>query len=200
LWIREKKDIKIMQNDLLQTNPYQVTLLISKASAGDSEALNDLMPIIYDDLKRIAAGLRHKQFDVSRTLNTTSLVNEAWLKLQKWGIQAESRKHFFCITAKAMRQILINAATEKLTQKRDVKLVTFEDSGVDDNKDAEWIITLERILTPIEKQQPRMAEVFQLKYFLGFTEPEIAEVLDISMSSVSRDWLTVKKIIGNILK
>jgi RNA polymerase sigma factor (TIGR02999 family) len=189
-----------MQTELIHLKPQEVTQLISKASAGDAVALNDLIPLVYDDLKRIASGIRHKQMMVSKTLNTTSLVNEAWLKLQKWGIKAESRKHFFCITAKAMRQILINAATEKLAQKRDVKLVTFEDSGVDTNADAEWIMTLEKILTPIEKQQPRMAQVFQLKYFLGFTEPEIAEVLDISMSSVSRDWLTVKKIISNILK
>ena len=59
---------------------------------------------------------------------------------------------------------------------------------------------LEQIIQPIEQHQPRMAEVFQLKYFLGFTEPEIAEALDISLSSVSRDWLTVKKIIANMMR
>jgi RNA polymerase sigma factor (TIGR02999 family) len=188
-----------MQADLTQLKPQEVTQLIAKASAGDALALNDLIPLVYDDLKRIASGIRHKQMAVSKTLNTTSLVNEAWLKLQKWGIQAESRKHFFCITAKAMRQILINAANEKLTAKRKGQLVTFDDHSIEHSDEAEWMLMLDQILLPIEKQQPRMAQVFQLKYFLGFTEPEIAEVMVISLSTVSRDWLTVKKIISNIL-
>lgn len=189
-----------MQTELLQKKPHEVTLLISKAASGDNGALNELMPMVYADLKIIASGIRHKQMNVSSTLNTTSLVNEAWLKLQKWGVKAESRKHFFCITAKAMRQILINSATQKLSQKRNVKLVTFEDSGVDTSSEAEWMILLDKILKPIEVKSPRMVEVFQLRYFMGFTEPEIAETLNISLSTVNRDWLIVKKIIKNILK
>ena len=189
-----------MSTELHNLIPQEVTQLISKASGGDGDALNDLIPLVYEDLKRIASGIRHKQMAVSKTLNTTSLVNEAWLKLQKWGIKAESRKHFFCITAKAMRQILINTANEKLANKRAGIAVTFDDHAISTENEAEWILMLEQIIQPIEQQQPRMAEVFQLKYFLGFTEPEIAEALDISLSSVSRDWLTVKKIIANMMK
>jgi len=189
-----------MPYELNQTKPHQVTLLIAQASDGDDQALNDLIPLVYQDLKRIASGIRHKQMAVSKTLNTTSLVNEAWLRLQKHGIKAESRKHFFCITAKAMRQILINTAREKLANKRSGNQVTFDDHAMATESEAEWIILLDQILQPIEQQRPRMAKVFQLKYFLGFTEPEIAEVMDISISSVSRDWLTVKKIITTMLK
>ena len=189
-----------MPTELLNYKPQEVTQLIVRASDGDGDALNDLIPLVYEDLKHIASGIRHKQMLVSKTLNTTSLVNEAWLKLQKWGIKAESRKHFFCITAKAMRQILINAANEKLANKRAAKLVTFEDQSISTQNEAEWILLLDEILKTIEQQQPRMAKVFQLKYFLGFTEPETAEALDISLSSVSRDWLTVKKIISNVMK
>ncbi len=189
-----------MQADLTRLKPHEVTQLIAKASEGDRLALNDLIPLVYDDLKRIASGIRHKQISVSKTMNTTSLVNEAWLKLQKWGIKAENRKHFFCIAAKAMHQILINTANEKMSQKRKGLKVTFDDKNIESTDEVEWILTLDQILKPIEKQQPRMAQVFQLKYFLGFTEPEIAEVLEISLSTVSRDWLTVRKIISNILK
>jgi len=189
-----------MQTELIHNSPHEVTLLISQAASGDSDALNELMPMVYSDLKLIASGIRHKQFNVSSTLNTTSLVNEAWIKLQKWGVKAESRKHFFCITAQAMRQILINSATQKLSQKRNVKLVTFEDSGVETNNEAEWMILLDKILIPIEQKQPRMAQVFQLRYFLGFTEPEVADTLDVSLSTVNRDWLIIKKLIKNIMK
>lgn len=192
--------ITIMQTELIQNNPHEITVLISQAASGDADALNNLMPIVYADLKLIASGIRHKQFNVSSTLNTTSLVNEAWIKLQKWGVKAESRKHFFCITAKAMRQILINSATQKLSQKRNVKLVTFEDSGINTDNEAEWMILLDKILKPIEQKNPRMAQVFHLKYFLGFTEPEVAETMGVSLSTVNRDWLIVKKIIKNILK
>jgi len=189
-----------MQNELNQTNHHEVTRLIGKASAGDDNALNELIPLVYQDLKRIASGIRHKQMVVSKTLNTTSLVNEAWLKLQKWGIEAENRKHFFCITAKVMRQILINTAREKLANKRAGNQVTFDDQAMATESEAEWILFLDQILQPIEQQQPRMAKVFHLKYFLGFTEPEIADVMGISISSVSRDWLTVKKIIATMMK
>jgi len=189
-----------MQTDLIQNSPHEVTLLISQAATGDNKALDALMPMIYSDLKLIASGIRHKQISVSSTLNTTSLVNEAWIKLQKWGVKAESRKHFFCITAQAMRQILINSATEKLSQKRNVKLVTFEDSGIESNNEAEWMILLDKILKPIEQKNPRMVQIFQLRYFLGFTEPEVAELLDVSISTVNRDWLIVKKIIKKIME
>ncbi|MGJ8664087.1 MAG: ECF-type sigma factor, partial [Marinicella sp.] len=103
-------------------NQPEVTVLIEQAAAGEQQALDQLIPVIYPDLKAIAAGLRRKQFDVNATLNTTSLVNEAWLKLKRYGVQANSRKHFFCIAAQAMRQILMNAAKAKKTQKRDMAL------------------------------------------------------------------------------
>ena len=177
----------------------EVTLLISQASSGNQEALNSLIALVYEDLKLIASGLRHKQFNSSSTLNTTSVVDEAWLRLHKWGIQAESRKHFFCIAAKAMRQILINSATQKLSQKRNAQLVTFDDSSLNIESEAEWMLLLDKILKAIEKKNSRMADVFQLKYFLGFSEPEISEVLNVSVATVNRDWLVAKKIIKEII-
>lgn len=188
-----------MLNNLKLHKPEEVTLLISKASTGDDGALNSLIPLVYEDLRAIASGLRHKQMKVSATLNTTSLINEAWIRLNRWGIEAQNRKHFFCIAAKAMRQILINSATEKLSQKRKAELVTFDDSGFKSESDAQWILELDSVLKPLEKKNSRIAEVFQLRYFLGFTEKEVSEAMDISISTVNRDWLIAKKIIKEIL-
>ncbi len=188
-----------MLTQLEQFKPNEVTLLIGKASAGDISAMDSLMPIIYPDLKRIASGIRHKQMVVSKTLNTTSLVNETWLKLQKYGIKAENRKHFFCIVAKAMRQILVNSAKEKLCLKRNANHMTLESSNLATDSDAQLMIQLNEIIETMEESHARLAKVFQFKYFLGFSEMEIAETLDVNVRTIRRDWLTVKKIIQEII-
>lgn len=190
-----------MLTKLQQYKPDEITQLISQASEGDDDALDQLIPIVYSDLKRIASGLRHKQMQVSRTLNTTSLVNEAWLKLNKYGIRAESRKHFFCIIAKAMRQILVNAAKEKQCLKRNAQREEgFDISDIALDSQAEWMLQLDEIIDSIEQSHGRLAEVFQLKYFLGFTEIEVAETLDVHVRTIRRDWLTVRKIIQEIIE
>ncbi|MFK8012414.1 MAG: ECF-type sigma factor [Marinicellaceae bacterium] len=180
-------------------SPKEITLLIDKASGGNSSALNQLIPIIYPELKRIASGIKRKHFNVSKTLNTTALVNEAWIKLDKYGVKATNRKHFFCITAKAMRQIIMNSSTEKLTKKRHADLVTFDDFGINEEEDAQWMLQLNSILQSLESSNTRLAEVFQLKYFLGFTETEVADLLSITDRTVRRDWIVVKKIIKEIM-
>ena len=185
---------------LTQFKPNEITLLIGDASSGDNNAMDKLMPIIYPDLKRIASGIRHKQMVVSKTLNTTSLVNEAWLKLNKYGIKAESRKHFFCIVAKAMRQILVNSAKEKLCLKRNAKQMTLDVSNIATDSDAQMMIQIDEIIESIEQSHGRLAEVFQFKYFLGFSEIEIAETLDVNVRTIRRDWLTVKKVVQEIIQ
>lgn len=180
--------------------PNQITMLLDKASLGDNHAIDQLIPIVYPELKIIASSLRHRQFNVSNTLNTTALVNEAWLKLNKYGVKAKSRKHFYCITAKAMRHILINTAEQKMSQKRHANLHTFDEQNFADESDAQWMLQLNKIINSLEQSNTRLAEVFQLKYFLGFTEVEIAEILGIADRTVRRDWITVKKIIKEIMK
>lgn len=188
-----------MPQTIENLHPKEITLLIDKASDGDSSALDQLIPIIYPELKRIASSIKRKHFDVSNTLNTTALVNEAWLKLNKYGVKAKSRKHFYCITAKAMRQIIINTATEKLSQKRNAIMVTFDNFEIQDENDAQWMVQLDKILQSLEISNPRLADVFQLKYFLGFTESEASEILDVTDRTVRRDWIVVKKIIKEVM-
>jgi len=98
-----------------------------------------------------------------------------------------------------MRQIIMNSATEKLTQKRQADLVTFDDIDLNKNDDAQWMLQLDTIIKSLETSNKRLAEVFQLKYFLGFTESEIAKLLSVTDRTVRRDWLVVKKIIKEIM-
>ena len=189
----------VMTAKLHQIEPNEITVLLDQASHGDDLALDQLIPIIYPDLKRIASGIRHKQLAISRTLNTTSLVNEAWLRLNKHGVKAKSRKHFFCITAKAMRQILVNAAQEKLSLKRHANQVTLDVSRIANEPEAEFMIQLNQVVESIQDSHGRLAEVFQFKYFLGFSEKEIAETLSVDVRTVRRDWLTIKKIIQEVV-
>ncbi len=176
-------------------NP-DITQLLEQASGGDELALDELIQIAYGDLKQIAAGIRRKHFDPSQTINTTALVNEAWLKIRKHGLNAENRKHFYCITALAMQQVLVNEANRKNAQKRQAP--EQPEPGVHEDQ-ATWMIILNQILTRLDEQKPRLAEVFRLRYFLGMTEDETAELLAVNSRTVRRDWLTAKQLISEVI-
>ncbi len=179
--------------------PADITVLIEQAADGHQDSLNQLMPLIYPDLKQIAAGLRRKQYQVGETLNTTSLVNEAWLKLNKYGVHATNRKHFFCIAAQAMRQILMNAAQAKRSQKRQGQHESLDDYQLSDQKTADWLLQLDEVIDAIAHYNLRTQEVFQLKYFLGMDNAEVAELLDVNVRTVKRDWAGVKQVIKQAL-
>jgi RNA polymerase sigma factor (TIGR02999 family) len=188
-----------MKNGIEKYQPQELTLMIGNAFKGDNNAMDDLIQVIYPDLKMIASGLRHKQMQVSQTLNTTSLVNEAWLKLNKYGIKAESRKHFFCLVARAMRHILIDASRSKLRNKRKHLAVNIDNIQIESENDASWFIQLNEIVKSINKSHPRIAQVFELKYFLGLTFDEIAVELNFSSRTVKRDWMIAKQTIKKII-
>ena len=180
-------------------NPAEITILLEQVSDGDDKSLDQLIPIIYPDLKQIAKGLRRKQFNVGDTLNTTSLVNEAWLRLQKYGVHASSRKHFFCIAAQAMRQIMMNAARAKKSQKRDMVVSSVNDIQISDTESADWLLKLDEVIDAVAKHNKRTQEVFQLKYFLGLEHAEIARILDTNIRTVKRDWAGVKQVIKEVM-
>lgn len=180
---------------MAESPPNDITILVEQASAGQDHAMQRLIEIIYPELKALAAAIRRKNANPSNTINTTSLVNEAWLKIQKYGLSASSRKHFFCIMAKAMRQILINAANSKLTHKRQGIRATLDDVSAVAISEAEWLIQLEEIIAAIEAAQPRLSEVFHLKYYLNMPEEDIAQALEVTVRTVRRDWHNVKHII-----
>ncbi len=176
------------------------TLLISQAAAGDQQAMDELIVMVYPELKRISAGIRRKQFSVTQSFNTTALVNEAWIKINQAGVKAEDRKHFYCTMAIAMKQVLINHSTQQQAQKNQGIQVTLDGRQAIDSSQHEWLTNLDKILAAIEKKSPRMMHVFQLKYFLGMNEAEITEVLDISPKTIRRDWLSAKAVISQMIE
>jgi RNA polymerase sigma factor (TIGR02999 family) len=176
-----------------------VTVLINQAEQGDKVALNNLIDLIYPELTKISAGIRRKQFSASNSIDTVALVNETWIKLQRYGIKAENRKHFYRIIAKMMRQILINSALNKRLKKNAAQLDTLQDEDSLIDSEVEWMIKLDEILVSIEKQSQRMSDVFHLRYFLGLTELETSKHLDLSPRTIRREWLIVKKIIKQVV-
>ncbi len=182
-----------------QHSETEITVLIESAANGNDDSLNQLIPLIYPELKRIASGLKKKQFNYSETLNTTSLVNEAWLKLEKFGVKATNRTHFFCIVAKAMRQILINAAMAKKSIKRDAFTSSLDDIEIANTESADWLLKLDDVITAVGTHNSRAEEVFQLKYFLGLEHAEIAKILDVSEKTSMRDWASIKQVMKQVM-
>lgn len=187
------------KSNIKKPKPEEITLMLGDAFEGDIRAMNNLIHVIYPDLKLIASGIRHKQMQVSKTLNTTSLVNEAWLKLNKYGIKAESRKHFFCIIAKAMRHILINSARKKLNLKSQHQVVNIDDFQIASDENASWLIKLDEVMSAIENSHPRIAQIFNMKYFLGLSEDDISQELGITTRTIRRDWLIAKKTVSKLI-
>jgi len=177
----------------------EITVLLQEAAEGNAHSMNELIPMIYPELKQIATGLKKKHGHLSETLNTTSLVNEAWLKLAKYGVHAENRTHFYCIVAKAMRQIMINAAHAKLSGKRHARMHSVDDIQLASTESADWLLKLDDIIKAIGMHNARAEEVFQLRYFLGMEHAEIAEILQVSKKTVLREWASIKHVIKQIL-
>jgi len=156
----------------------------------ERKALDDLFSATYEELRRLAATVRRGERGV--TLNPTALVNEAWLKLAKNPAIADtSRIHFRRIAARAMRQVLVEAARRRLAVKRggpDITFVTYDD-GIDAG--GGWtrdVLGVDSALEALAALDPRQAQVVECRYFGGFEIAEVAELLDISEATVQRDW------------
>lgn len=174
------------------TSPSQnyITRLLVTLSHGDQSVVHDLLPLVYNELRRLA----REQLKGERkchTLNATALVHEAYIKLiDKNKVSWQNRAHFFALAAKSMRQILIDYARKRKAEKRgsDLPLVTFDDQAVTREARAEDLVALDEALQELENSEQRVSKVVELKFFGGLTYEEIAEVLDISVPTVRRDW------------
>lgn len=172
-----------------------VTELLAEASGGNVEALNRLVPLVYDELRKIAhAQLRRER--PGHTLNTTALVHEAYLKLvDQDRVEWRDRAHFYGVAAQAMRRILVNYAEARRAQKRggdaehvllDESLVALDDGEIDE------ILALDQALTRLEEFNPRGARVVEYRFFAGLQHDEVAEILDVSAVTVRRAWGAAK--------
>lgn len=180
-----------------QISPSEITLYLEELSKGNKEALDKLYPLVYKELQSGAHRLK-KQFYNLDTLNTTALVHETYLKLlQSGATDLKSRAHFFYISARAMRQILINASLRKRTLKRGdnqklLDLDELEERLVLSDRTSEDLLLLNDALKKLELQDERQAAIVECRFFGGMTIEETAIVLNISPATVKRSWSYAK--------
>ena len=167
-----------------------ITRLLLEWGAGDKDAFDKLMPFVYGELRRLAHAYMRRQ-GADHTLQTTALVNEAYMRLvDSDKVRWQDRNHFFAMSAKLMRRILVDFARAKNAQKRGggEHMVTFDEGlPVVEAKEAE-LIALDDAMIRLAEMDERQSQIVEMKYFGGLTEEEIAEVLDVSVRTVRRDW------------
>lgn len=182
--------------------PGDITLLLAELTGGNAEVVNALLPVIYDELHRVADNqLRGERRD--HTLNATALVHEAYLKLvDQSRVTWQNRAHFLGVAAQAMRRILINYAEQRRAQKRggDLVATTFDDDLAPRNTRADELLDLDEALTRLKAINPRQAATVEYRFFGGLTHEEVAEVLGISVPTVLRDWRMARAWLSNELK
>lgn len=167
-----------------------VTRILEAAQRGDPNAADQLLPLVYEELRKLAA---HKmaQQPAGHTLQATALVHEAWLKLVGSGReQWEGRRHFFSAAAEAMRHILIDRARKRLAIRHGggQERLNIEEVEVAAPVEQETILALNEALNELEKTEPAKAEVVKLRFFVGLSERETAEVLGLSERTIERYW------------
>jgi RNA polymerase sigma factor (TIGR02999 family) len=175
----------------------EVTHILSAIEQGDPQAASQLLPLVYDELRRLAAQ-KLAQEKSSHTLQPTALVHEAYLRLvdveqaQHWG----SRGHFFAAAAEAMRRILIDNARRKkrLRHGGDLHRLPLDDNepAIATPVDEIDLLSLHEALDHLEARSLRKAQVVKLRYFAGLTLPEVAEMLGIAQSTAEADWTYAK--------
>ena len=175
---------------------YAITRMLREWNAGNGDAFDELMPIVYGELRRRARGYLRRERD-GHTLQTTALINEAFLKLvEQRRVQWESRTHFFAIAAQAMRRILVDYARAGKREKRggDNSDLPLDDALNVAGKDARTVdlIALDEALTRLAERDERQAKVVELRYFADLSLEETAEALGISRATAALDWSMAK--------
>lgn len=175
-----------MPNDV----SHQITLLLADWNNGDTNARDELLPLVYDELRQMARRSLRREAP-NHSFQTTDLIHEAYLKLAKHEGQSwQNRSHFFGVAAKAMRHILVDYARSKQSEKRGggrqrVPLADGIALGPDRSLE---LVALDDALKTLESLDPRKSQVVELKFFGGLTNEQMAEVLKISTETVKRDW------------
>jgi len=176
-----------------EQNTQELTEILRKWSNGDAEALEKLTPAVYAELHRIAKRYMGRERE-GHTLQTTALVNEAYVRLIDWKTAKwENRAHFFGVSAQLMRRILVDFA-RKRPSKKDAALqrVSLEEAFVvTDEKDAD-LVALDEALTELAKFDERKARIVEMKFFGGLKTDEISQVIGVSEITVLREWQKAK--------
>jgi RNA polymerase sigma factor (TIGR02999 family) len=170
----------------------ELTLLLDAAAAGDRKAAAELLPVVYDELRKLAAA-RMAAESPGQTLDATALVHEAYLRLV--GEQRfDHRGHFFAAAAEAMRHILVETARRKGRLKRGSgrNRVDLDGLAAGDADRAGDLVALDEALTRLETERPEVAAVVKLRYFAGLTTEQVGEALGLSLRTANRHWAYAK--------
>jgi RNA polymerase sigma factor (TIGR02999 family) len=172
--------------------------LLARARTGDDKAVSALLPLVYDELRRLAASYLRRERP-GQTLQATALVHEAYVRLIGEGKQPwQDRAHFVAIAALSMRQILVERARRRQAAKRggDPERITLDDHVLGQapahGEDHVDLVALDAALDRLAAEQPRQARIIELRYFGGLSVEECAEALDISPATVKRDWTVAR--------
>ena len=171
-----------------------VTQLLVAWNQGNQDALEELFPVVYDELRKLARSYLRRE-RVNHTLQSTALVHEAYLRLiDQKQVNWQNRAHFFGIAAQMMRRILVNHAVAKQTEKRggDVPKLSLDDAVSFAQERAVDLIALDDALKELETLDPQQSRIVELRFFGGLSIEETAEVLHISPATVKREWATAK--------
>jgi RNA polymerase sigma-70 factor, ECF subfamily len=174
--------------------PQNPTALLLAWNRGEPNALDALLPLVYEELRRVAARYM-KGERTGHTLQATALVNEAYLRLiDVQHVQWQNRAHFFAMAARLMRRILVDAARARGYQKRGggATLLSLDEALVVSNEPGEDLVALDDALTALAVVDPRKSQVVEMRFFGGLTIDETAEALDVSRDTVKRDWSMAK--------
>lgn len=177
-----------------EPSPHEVTRLLEALGAGDGKAAGDLLPLVYEELRKLAQARMSKE--PAQTLQPTALVHEAYLRLvgdadeQKWN----SRGHFFGAAAQAMRRIMVERARHagRLRHGGGRQRIALEEDAAAAPSDSVDLVGLDEALTRLEARDPRKAQIVMLRYFGGLTVEETAAALDLSPSMIKKEWTVAR--------
>ena len=181
-------------NDNFESNPGDVTQLLGLARQGRSEAVDQLMELVYDELRGLASSVFRKERS-EHTLQPTALVHEAYLRLLgPHALQATSKAHFRAIAGVAMRRVLVDHARRRAADKRstegpNISISPEVDLAIDPDID---VLELHDALERMSQINERQARLVEMRFFAGMTQPEAAEALGVSQATAERDWKIAK--------
>ena len=177
-------------NKLPPSKPHEITELLEQWSGGNQAALDQLYPLVYEELRRLARSHMRRE-PKGHTLQTTALINEAYVRLvDQQSVRWQNRSHFFAISAQIMRRILVDHARRHLQAKRGggAKRISLDEVMIVAKERSEEVLMLDEALANLARLDPRRSQVVELRYFAGLNNSEIASVLKISENTVMRDW------------
>jgi RNA polymerase sigma factor (TIGR02999 family) len=179
-----------------------ITQFLNDARNGSGEALDELLPLVYAEMRRLASGYLSRE-RVGHTLQPTALVHEVYLKLAGGRpVDWQNRAHFFGAASRLMREILIDHARAKNRKKRGGEMRTFIEIDAAVSVDAGRqldVLAVDEALRELERLDERQAKIVEMKFFAGMTIEEIAEVLDVSPATVKREWTSAKLLLSRML-